>query len=226
MTVSPSSADTGGIGFSLTGIQAADHVIRSGGCHSVPVTVTHNAPPQVDDISAEVEVWNGSKFVDTVYVTDDGPGRLTGSFYYCSFKGFGTFRLGPAEVDWSSCCDADAFLSGSFTSQVSTTFTAKQASSMSKPKWSKKKGVATVTAKGRWFSVEASRWRADPKGVRSTLQRRSGSSASWKTVKSARSDKKGVVRFRIKPKSRAQYRVVSAESKAAYSGISPVITRR
>lgn len=225
MAGAPAQADTGGITFDITSIQASDHAIRSGGCKSVPVTATHNAPAMVDDVSANVEVWNGSKYVDSFYMTDAGPGRLAGEFYYCPFKGFGSFRVGPSEVDWSSF-SGDNFYSGTFNSAATTRFSVKQASTMSRPKWSKKGRVATVTARGKWYSVDASRWRRDPKGVVSSLQRRANSSAAWKTLKTARSNKKGVVTFKLKPKARMQYRVVSRETKGSFAGISSTITRR
>jgi hypothetical protein len=225
MAIAPAQADTGGITFNLTGIQASDHSVRSGGCHSVPVTATHNAPPSVDDISADVEVWNGSKYIDTISLNDDGAGRLSGEFYYCTFKGFGNFRLGPSEVDWSSY-SSDDFLSGKFTDSTSARFAVKQASAMSRPKWSKKGRIATVTAQGKWYSIEDSRWKKDPKGIVSSLQRRPNSASGWKTLKTARSNKKGVVTFKVKPKKRMQYRVVSRETKNAFSGVSPTITKR
>lgn len=226
LSASPSSANTGGISFSLVGYEVNDHVIRSGGCRNVPVAATHNAPPQVDDVTASVEVWKGSKYVDTVTLMDDGPGRLSGNFYYCPFKGVGTFRLGPAEVDWTNCCSTDDFLSGTFTSSASASFAAMQASTMSRPTWSKKRGVATITGKGRYFSVDDSQWRRDPKGMRSSLQRRSSSNSPWKTIKRGKSDKRGKVAFKVRAKKRMQYRIVSSQTRVSFSGTSSVITRR
>lgn len=220
-----SAANTGGITFDLTSVQVADHAIRSGGCHSVPITATHSAPPQVDEVTATFEVWHGSEYIGSTYLTDARPGVLTGSFYYCSYQGVGSFRAGPAEVDWSSST-GDEFLSGEFVSSAQASFAVKQASAMAKPKWSKKGKVATITAKGKWFSVDASKWRKDPKGAVASLQRRVSSSAPWRVVKTDRADRKGVVVFTMKPKKRMQYRVVSRATKNSFEGVSPTITKR
>jgi hypothetical protein len=227
ISVAPAQADDGGIRFDITSIQASDYAVRSGGCHSVPVTATHNAPASVDDIDMRTEVWRGSKYIETISLSEDGPGQLSGEIFYCPFLySVGTFRLGPSEIDWSSFT-SDDFLTGQFNDSTTASLAIKQATAISKPKWKKRGRGATVTTKGRWFSLDSSSWQHDPKGIVNNLQRRSDSNHGWKTIKSARSNKKGVATFKIKskPTKRMQYRVMQKSTKYSLGATSPSIRR-
>lgn len=218
----PAQAGSGGITFSITSIQVDDYAIRSGGCRSIPIVATHDAPVLVDYVSADVEIWNGSRYVDEAFLTGDGPGRLEGSFHYCTFKGLGDFRLGPTEISWSGMTASD-FLSGEIQSSKTTTFTILQDARVSKLKAKRSGKKITFTGKSSWYSVKSSKWLADPKGWKFKLQRQAPGGA-WKTVKSARVGKKG---FKVSTSrsASASYRIVTSAGKETWSGISKIVRK-
>jgi hypothetical protein len=220
LATSTAEADTGGITFAITSLQANDYTIRSGGCHYIPVVATHNAPPAVDDIDVEAEVWNGSKYVSSVSLSEAGPGRLEGSYQYCGYEGRGKFRLGPAEVSWYTW-GSDDFRTGRFESNITTTFSVKQASRLSGFKVTKKGKVRTFSVKGTFYYADGSRWASFPKGEKVTLERRS-TGGSWKKVKTMKVGKHGKATAKVTTSRAAQYRVRDSATANSWGATSAV----
>ncbi len=80
--------------------------------------------------------------------------------------------------------------------------------------------VRKFQAVGQYFDTGVSRWLRDPKNVRVTLQRRPASNTgSWRRVKVARTNKKGVATFRVVAQGTYRYRVVSAGTARSWNGI-------
>ncbi len=67
-----------------------------------------------------MEVWRGPQYVDQLYAYTDGLTSSSGAtldtdgdYYWCSFDGFGTFRLGPSQVDvYDYTADTDTSFTG------------------------------------------------------------------------------------------------------------------
>lgn len=210
----PASADSGNE-FDVYAVEVGDLRVNSGSCRSIPITLRHDIPYL--DVSADVEIWRGSRYIDSEYLFDGGYGYLTDHLQHCPYSdGLGKFRAGPSDVEWAS---SDYSFSDEFRDSTTGSFTVLQDARVKNVKAKRKGKKITITGKSTWYSVSASRWVADPKGWKLRLQRQT-KSGSWKTVKSLRSKKGGKFTVKTSRSSRASYRVVSNASTTTWSGVS------
>lgn len=73
--------------FNVYNLKAQSLKISSGSCRELTVTAETNAPAEVDDVWAEVDVWHGSDYTGSAWLFSEGdPTQLSGSYMYCPLR--------------------------------------------------------------------------------------------------------------------------------------------
>lgn len=186
----------------------AKNLATNGGCKDVQIRVNYRAASSID-VGFKVKVWRGSKYLETVPLYEDHRGYKTGSYFWC-YDGLGTFQVKGLNVNWMDW-DAEYDWAGNYGDPHTTSFQVKQASnvyatSLTRSKTSPAattKRLVTAVVRDRYYSNYSDAW-VNRKSHYVHLQRKT--STGWKSVKSARTDSRGV----------AVLRYVGASSKAAW----------
>lgn len=211
-------------------IEADDLPIVSESCRYVNVTAQHSHGA-ADEMLVDTEIWSGGSNVGSVLLENDG-GYLTGRYYHCPYlDGVGTFRLGPSEVSvWTEDYERVA----EYIDQSRGSYTAKQGARVRGIKATRKGSTVTVKAKGQFYGIGEG-WtpmlrkyqsKANQKRAAFRLQRRNANgTGSWKTIKSARAPQGKTVTFKAKAKKKAQWRIVSVETKRTFASASKVVRK-
>ena len=199
--------------------------MNSGSCRYIPVTATTNAAWDYQEIDVEVDVWRGGSYLGTADLERVGKSsRLSGSYFYCpNIDDVGSFRLGDSQVSWERYDDDYTYYyDGDFTDSSRGSMVVKQAAGVALSATNKGK-TRKFRATASYFGIE--RWYRFPKGQRLFLQRQASASGAWQTIKSAKTKRKGLAKFKVKTASTFRYRVVSQATSRTFASASRVVTK-
>lgn len=215
----------------ITDFQATSIVVTSGRCVDIPMSFKYaTTDPTIVEpgwVDADIDLWNGDENTGTVDFGDEtNSGTMTGEYTWCAiFDGLGTFNLTnlTGEVDGYNA--NNDLIERSFTApEVQATFTVQTGSRITSAKVTKKGKKRTFTAAASYFDVgNTNAWRKFPKGGRITLQR--DDAGTWTNLKTAKTDKKGKVKFTYSAKARASYRLVYSGSTTVAGSTSATLTK-
>jgi hypothetical protein len=201
-------------------LKAKGFRVTSGACRDIPFTVSHTAG-YLDRFTASVEVWKGSKYQgDTFDYVYDSSGPLRGSYYWCPYKGVGTYRLGPTQVEWD---DYSADVGGSFRDGSTVRFKVLQAARFRDLRATNRNGVRTISGRLTYFDVGASAWRRAPQGVKIRLQRQTA--IGWEPVKTGRIGTKGHVAIPVRAAKVREYRLASPRTTRTWDARSSILRK-
>lgn len=227
----PSNADNAT--YDVWGIRGADRVISSDACRRLAITASTNIS-RSDFWEATTEVYLRGEYIESVDLSYESAGRLRGYFWYCpGYNYVGEFKVGPTEVSvWPDEADYKTV----FMDSSKGSFKAKQAARFTKMKASRKDRTVTIKTNPQYYSVgDDSGWypgnaanhsKASRKQTAFRLQRRGANgTGSWQTIKTARPPKGKTLTFKVKAKKKAQYRIVSNETRYTFAKTSKVVKR-
>ena len=230
---SASAADGTGDTFNIRSISVSDVHVRSTSCVNTPMSVTFDsgaARGGETSVSADVEIWRGSRQVDTAFVYGDptptsSTFTLRDSYLFCPWVDeLGTLTAGPSQVDGSAYDPEwyDTLAEEQFTDYTRTRFHARQDSRTSLTATRLSGGRTRFTVVPSYFSVNSSAWkRWGSKTV--TLQRLS-STGSWVRVASVTTSRRGTGTKTISVARGKRFRVVTGGTSATWSSTSATRT--
>ncbi len=224
LSATPAQADPGDP-FEVWGLTGPGLHVNSGSCRNVTVNAMTNAALDYQTIDAEVDVWRGAEHLGSASLSRVGQSnRLRGTYYYCPWlDDVGLFRLGDSEVSWERYDDDfNYYESGSFVDTSRGSMVLKQSTRLALS-GKRQRQLRKFRANGSYFGIE--QWYRFPKGVRLSLQKQPSGAATWQWVKTAKTNRKGVAKFRVKTRAVYRYRVVMSATSRSWGATSRVLVR-